>query len=115
MQALNIGATIRLDFTPVTRWDEYHDAFVAAFGLPAFYGRNGHALLDCLSSLRDPDAGMSRVVIAPGEVVLVQVDGLAAMPRELRELRESFIMTLELLSERCAAREQSSPIVLVII
>jgi hypothetical protein len=31
-----------------------------------------------------------------------------------RELRESFIMTLELLSERCAAREQSSPIVLVI-
>ncbi|WWW34100.1 barstar family protein [Stenotrophomonas rhizophila] len=109
MQALNIGATIRLDFTPVTRWDEYHDAFVAAFGLPAFYGRNGHALLDCLSSLRDPDAGMSRVVVAPGEVVLVQVDGLAAM------LRESFIMTLELLSERCAAREQSSPIVLMII
>jgi hypothetical protein len=55
---------------------------------------------------------MCRVVVAPGEVVLVQVDGLAAMPRELRE---SFIMTLELLSERCAAREQSSPIVLVII
>lgn len=112
MQALNIGATIRLDFTPVTSWDGYHDVFVAAFGLPAFYGRNGHALLDCLSSLRDPDAGMSRVVVAPGEVVLVQVDGLAAMPRELRE---SFIMTLELLSERCAAREQSSPVVLVII
>jgi RNAse (barnase) inhibitor barstar len=112
MQALNIGATIRLDFTPVTSWDGYHDVFVAAFGLPAFYGRNGHALLDRLSSLRDPDAGMSRVVVAPGEVVLVQVDGLAAMPRELRE---SFIMTLEVLSERCAAREQSSPIVLVII
>lgn len=112
MQALNIGATIRLDFTPVTSWDGYHDVFVAAFGLPAFYGRNGHALLDCLSSLRDADTGMCRVVVAPGEVVLVQVDGLAAMPRELRE---SFIMTLELLSERCAAREQSSPIVLVII
>jgi hypothetical protein len=112
MQALNIGATMRLDFTSVMSWDEYHDAFLAAFGLPAFYGRNGHALLDCLSSLRDPDAGMSRVVIAPGEVALVQVDGLAAMPRELRE---SFIMTLEVLSERCAAREQSSPIVLVII
>ncbi len=112
MQALNIGATIRLDFTRVTSWDEYHDAFVAAFGLPAFYGRNGHALLDCLSSRRDPDAGMSRVVVAPGEVVLVRVDGLAAMPRELRE---SFIMTLEVLSERGAARKQSSPIVLVII
>lgn len=112
MQALNIGTTIRLDFTRVTSWDEYHDVFVAAFGLPAFYGRNGHALLDCLSSLRDADAGMSRVVVAPGEVVLLQVDGLAAMPRELRE---SFIMTLELLSERCAAREQSSPIVLMII
>ncbi len=112
MQALNIGSTIRLDFTLVTSWDEYHDAFVAAFGLPAFYGRNGHALLDCLSFLGDPDAGMSRVVVAPGEVVLVQVDGLAAMPRELRE---SFIMTLEVLGERYARREQSSPIVLVII
>lgn len=112
MQALNIGATICLDFARVTRWDEYHDALVAAFGLPSFYGRNGHALLDCLSSLRDADAGMSQVVVAPGEVVLVQVDGLAAMPREMRE---SFIMTLELLSERCAAREQSSSIVLVII
>lgn len=42
---------------------QLHTALRAAFGFPNFYGGNYPALVDCLSSLRYPDDGMSELVL----------------------------------------------------
>lgn len=41
------------------------------FGFPNFYGENVNALIDCLSSLRYPDHGMSELVLDAIDAVLI--------------------------------------------
>ena len=65
---------IVLDSRLIVDWTSFHNVFADLFGLPAFYGRNMNAWIDCVSSLDDPDSGMTSVAVAPGEVVLLHVD-----------------------------------------
>jgi hypothetical protein len=61
---------------PVSRiydWDSFHDTFATALGFPSFYGRNMDAWIDCLT-YRDEDDGMAAVVVAPGDVLTLQLD-----------------------------------------
>ena len=46
--------------------------FAETFGFPAFYGRNMDAWTDCMTSLDDPDAGLSTVQVPKGEVLTIQ-------------------------------------------
>jgi hypothetical protein len=48
--------------------------FAEAFGFPAFYGRNMNAWIDCMTSLDDPAAGMSKVHAQPGGVLVLALD-----------------------------------------
>lgn len=64
----------------------FHDVFAAAFGFPAFYGRNMDAWIDCLTCLDDPDAGMTAVTVPPGAVLaleLIAARDLASRDRDL--------------------------------
>jgi Barstar (barnase inhibitor) len=54
---------IRFDLTDVTTLKLLHEQLAKAFGFPDFYGKNYPALVDCLSSLRYPEDGMSTVTI----------------------------------------------------
>ena len=51
---------IRIDARRLTDSAGLHAALKEAFGFPAFYGNNLNALVDCLTHLDDPSAGMSR-------------------------------------------------------
>lgn len=45
---------IQFDFSDVNSLDEMHDILAYSLQFPDSYGRNVHALIDCLSSLRFP-------------------------------------------------------------
>jgi RNAse (barnase) inhibitor barstar len=53
---------VRIDTTKIRDWASFHEVFSEAFGFPDFYGRNMDAWIDCMTSLDDPAAGMSRIM-----------------------------------------------------
>jgi hypothetical protein len=65
---------IRIDARRLTDSAGLHAAVKEAFGFPDWYGNNLDALNDCLTHLDDPESGMSRVQLFPGEVGLLVVE-----------------------------------------
>jgi len=63
----------RLQTRGITDWESFHSVFADTMGFPGFYGRNQDAWIDCMSYLDDPDAGMTRRTIAPGELFHLEV------------------------------------------
>ena len=51
---------VRIDTTKIRDWASFHDVFTEIFGFPDFYCRNMDAWVDCMTSLDDPAAGMSK-------------------------------------------------------
>jgi hypothetical protein len=66
---------VRIDTTKIRDWS-FHDVFSETLGFPYFYGRNMDAWIDCMTSLDDPAAGMSRIHAPEGGVVTLQLDGV---------------------------------------
>ena len=67
---------VRIDTSNIRDWASFHDVFSEAFGFPDFYGRNMDAWIDCMTSLDDPAAGMSKIHAPEGGVVTLQLDGV---------------------------------------
>ena len=70
---------IRIDSRKLMDDDTLHTTLSEAFGLLPSYGKNLDALVDCLTHLDDPKAGLSRTRTFPGQVALLaieHVDGL---------------------------------------
>ena len=65
--------TVTIDTARITDWESFHTVFAEAFGFPEFYGRNMDAWIDCLSSLDDPEDGMTAVHAPPGGVLLLSL------------------------------------------
>jgi RNAse (barnase) inhibitor barstar len=57
-------------------WSSFHDEFAAVFGFPGFYGRNMNAWIDCMTSLDDPEAGMTSVHAAKDHVLTLQLENV---------------------------------------
>src|SRR5262245_50843361 len=65
---------IRIDARRLTDTAGLHAALEEAFGFAPGYGKNLDALVDCLTHLDDPQAGLSRVQVSPGQVALLVVE-----------------------------------------
>ena len=78
--------TIRIDGRRLTDAAGLHAALSEAFGFPAEYGKNLDALVDCLTYLDDPKAGMSRVHVPPGQVGLLVIDHAGGQGKQLTAL-----------------------------
>ena len=72
---------------PVKRivdWAAFHEVFAEALGFPAFYGRNMNAWIDCMAGADDPDTGMVRAAVQPGQLTTLQIDDAADFARRCR-------------------------------
>ena len=58
----------------IVDWDSFHRVFQDVLGFPDFYGRNMDAWIDCMTYVDDPDAGMSSITVAKGEVLILRID-----------------------------------------
>lgn len=76
--------TVRLDASRFRDWDAFHTVFATAFGFPDFYGRNMNAWIDCMSDLSE-DTGMTTVRGSPTDPVVLHLDNVDAVPREIYE------------------------------
>ena len=65
---------VKLDTRRITDWDTFHDVFAEVFGFPDFYGRNMDAWIDCMTSLDDPTAELTKIHVPPGEVVVLELE-----------------------------------------
>ena len=75
---------IAIDLTRTKTTAQLHAVLRQAFGFPNFYGENFPALVDCWSSLRYPDDGMSSVVLdALDDRLELHVKGLASCTEDL--------------------------------
>ena len=64
---------IAIDAAQIRDWPTFHTAFATALGFPEFYGRNMNAWIDCMTSLDDPGAGMSKLHAPQNGIVLLKV------------------------------------------
>jgi RNAse (barnase) inhibitor barstar len=65
---------VKLDTRGIHDWKTFHDMFARAFGFPNFYGRNMNAWIDCMTSLDDPAAQMTKVHVSSGNVVVLELE-----------------------------------------
>ena len=76
--------TVRLDASRLHDWDAFHDVFASTFGFPDFYGRNMDAWIDCMTDLSE-DTGMATVRGSSSDPVVLYLDNIDAVPREIYE------------------------------
>lgn len=52
---------VKIPVDEINDWDSFHTVFARELGFPDFYGRNMNAWVDCLTSIDEPDDGMSSI------------------------------------------------------
>lgn len=65
---------IRIDARRLVDPAGLHAALGEAFGFSNGYGKNLDALVDCLTSLDNPKAALSRIQIFPGHMILIALE-----------------------------------------
>lgn len=79
---------------PVKRivdWTTFHEVFAEVLGFPAFYGSNMNAWIDCMTDADDPDTGMVRAAVPPGELMTLKIDDAADFARRCPEQFDALI------------------------
>jgi len=86
---------LRINCNEIVSREAFHDVFRDALGFPDFYGRNMDAWIDCMSSLDVADAGMTKVHVSEGEVLVLTLIGMRSLRERLPDLARDL--------EECAA------------
>jgi hypothetical protein len=86
-----IATFVSIDCPKIHDWDSFHDEFAAVFGFPDFYGRNMNAWIDCMTSLDEPDHGMTRIHAPKGNVLTMQLEGVAPFREQYPDLYAALI------------------------
>ena len=82
---------VRIDTTKIRDWASFHDVFSETFGFPDSYGRNLDAWIDCMTTLDDPAAGMSKIHAPGGGVLTLQLDGVDGFAQRCPELYRAVV------------------------
>ena len=80
---------IEIDCSLITDWESFHDVFMENMGFPDFYGRNLNAWIDCMSSLADPEEGLTKVHCSKGEVVTLNLKNASSLKKHTPEIYEA--------------------------
>lgn len=81
-------------------WESFHDVFKEAFGFPDFYGRNMSAFIDCLTYLDEPETGMTRFIVSPGEVFVLTLIGADDLKARLPDVFIALVESLDFVNKR---------------
>nr|WP_281501895.1 barstar family protein [Aliiroseovarius sp. F20344] len=70
---------MRIDVGKVSSWKDFHDLFARELGFPELYGRNMDAWIDCMTSLDDPEYGLTATHVEPGKTVTLYIENAAKL------------------------------------
>jgi len=86
-----VSKLISVDCSKIRDWNSFHNEFAAVFGFPDFYGRNMDAWIDCMTSLDNPEDGMTSVHAAKGGVLTLQLENVASFRDQQPDLYAAII------------------------
>ena len=87
-----------------------HEALARVFLFPDFYGKNGHALIDCWFSLRYPEDEMTGITIDKDESILLEVKGMT----RLNHNTIHFVAAVEAVNELCMKEFGQQPLIILL-
>ena len=82
---------VSVDCVKIRDWESFHDEFAATFGFPDFYGRNMNAWIDCMTSLDQPEDGMTSIHATQGQTLTLQLENVAPFRENHPELYAAII------------------------
>jgi RNAse (barnase) inhibitor barstar len=100
---------IQLEGQRMLDWPSFHTESHVKFGFPDFYGRNMDAWVDCLSGVRDDD-GMSSIVLAPNERLLIEVSHSDVMRAKAPHILEALQECVDTVNEQYAEDGEMPPL-----
>lgn len=83
--------SLEIDMSKVKTWDDWHDVMHEAFGFPDFYGRNLNAWIDCLTSLDEPEDGLTQVHVEKGKIMVLRVKGMSNLQKVDTDMYEALV------------------------
>lgn len=98
---------LSIDFSKIKTIDDFHYEMKETFGFPDFYGKNIHALIDCLSSLRFPGDGMTKIHIDMNETLIIEAINFSSLEEEIIK---NFIFSIEAVNQRSILKERCAPL-----
>ena len=82
---------VSVDCVKIRDWESFHDEFAATFGFPDFYGRNMNAWIDCMTSLDEPEDGMTGVHAERGKTLTLQLENVVLFRQSHPEMYAAII------------------------
>lgn len=82
---------VQIDTTLIHDWPSFHDLFATTFGFPDFYGRNMDAWIDCMTSLDEPDDGMTSIHVAHGSFLVLELLNTKDLAVRHRDIYDAII------------------------
>jgi RNAse (barnase) inhibitor barstar len=64
---------VRVPLDRISDRESFHTVFAEVLGFPQWYGRNLDAWIDCLTWVDEPESGLTKVVVEPGDVLTLEV------------------------------------------
>jgi RNAse (barnase) inhibitor barstar len=107
-----VATNIHIAASKISDWDSFHDVFSDTFGFPDFYGRNMDAWNDCMTYLDDPEAGMTSVHVAIGEVVVLCMSAIQDFKKRCPEIYDAIIECSSFVNYRRIERGESAVLAL---
>ena len=86
----------KIDFSKIKDWETFHKVFAETMGFPDFYGKNNNAWIDCMSYIDDKEAGMSKILVEPGESLDIVVSGTE---KAIESTSEVFLGFMEIVAD----------------
>ncbi len=86
-----IISSIKIDGGNISDWESFHNEFSHAFGFPDFYGRNMDARIDCITSIDEPDDGMSKIHCKKGSFLTIELNNAQELKEKHFEQYEAII------------------------
>lgn len=100
-----------IDFSKIKTIDDFHSEMKELFGFPDGYGKNFNAFIDCLTSLRIPEDGMTNIHIQEDECILLEIMNLNSVSDYICH---DFLLSIQSINERCKLFNES-PLVLLLL
>ncbi|CCE01409.1 barstar family protein [Bradyrhizobium sp. STM 3809] len=95
-------------------WDSFHRVFQEALGFPGFYGCNMDAWIDCMTYVDDPDAGLSSITVAKGDLLILRVDNADELQRRCPEQYQALLECTAFVNHRRDKPGQSPVLALML-
>ena len=92
--------TVYIDTAAIKDRPSFHATFQEALGFPGFYGKNMDAWIDCMSAVDDPEAELSAVTVAPGEILMLELADSLELAARCPDIWEDLIDAVVFVNQR---------------